>query len=131
MIFCNRSESTIEPLMFHWRVHMVRGSQSGKGRGRGRGRQFRGGRPRIQPFVEGDWGSSAGEIELMLSDVELEVLKLVDKENLTQEQAAERMHISRGTLWRILQEARHKTIIALTSGKSHIKVKIDNREIDG
>ena len=107
---------------------MIRGSRSGRGPGRGRRRQYRGGRPRIQPFIEGEWESSAGEIELLLTNVELEALNLVDKENLTQEQAAERMHISRGTLWRILHEARQKIITALTSGRKHISLTIDNLE---
>ena len=110
---------------------MIRGSRSGRGRGGGRGRQYRGGRPRIQPFVEGDWESSEGEIKLFLTDVELEALKLVDKENLTQEQAAERMRISRGTFWRILQEARRKIIFTLTSGKTHISLVISNPETKG
>lgn len=107
---------------------MIRRSHPGRGRGGGRGRQYRGGRPRIKPFVEGDWESSEGEIKLILTDVELEALKLVDKENLTQEQAAERMRVSRGTLWRILQEARRKIIYALVSGKTHINLTINNPE---
>jgi predicted DNA-binding protein (UPF0251 family) len=107
---------------------MFRGSHSGRGRGGGRGRQYRGGRPPIQPFVEKEWKSSAGEIKLFLTDVELEALKLIDKENLTQEQAAERMRISRGTFWRILQEARQKIILALTSGKTNIHLTKNNPE---
>ena len=101
---------------------MIRDPHSG--RGRGRGRQYRGGRPRIQPHVERDWKSSSGKTDLFLTNVELEALQLVDKENLTQEQAAERMHISRGTLWRILQQARSKIISALTSGKTNVHLKL-------
>lgn len=48
----------------------------------------------------------------------------MDEENLTQEQAAEKMLISRGTLWRIVQQARKKIILALNSGKSHIQLNI-------
>ena len=45
-------------------------------------------------------------------------------QNLTQEQAAAKMHISRGSLWRILQGARTKVILALTAGKSIIHLQI-------
>jgi len=55
-------------------------------------------------------------------------LRLVDEENLTQEQAAAQMQISRGTLWRILQQARRKVITALSSGKTHIKLDIQDED---
>ena len=96
----------------------IRGSHAG--RGGGRGRRFRGGRPRVQPRIDREWSSTSGEVELKLTKAELEALRLVDKDGLTQEQAAERMQISRGSLWRILQEGRIKVISALTAGKSHI-----------
>jgi predicted DNA-binding protein (UPF0251 family) len=102
----------------------VRDLRSGRGRGGGRGRRFRGGRPRIQPHIKREWISTEGEIILKLTNVELEALRLVDKKKLTQEQAAAQMHISRGSLWRILQEARIKVISALTAGKSHIHIQI-------
>ncbi|WP_455465290.1 DUF134 domain-containing protein [Candidatus Hodarchaeum mangrovi] len=101
---------------------------SGRGRGGGRGRRFRGGRPRIEPYVGRNWESSEGKVDLVLTKVELEALLLVDRENFTQEQAAEKMHISRGTFWRILQEARRKVIFALTSGKTLIHLSISNLE---
>ncbi|MFX1286359.1 MAG: DUF134 domain-containing protein [Promethearchaeota archaeon] len=88
-------------------------------------KRFRGGRPRVQPFIGKEWNSSNGKTILSLSRVELEALRLVDEQNLTQEQAAERMHISRGTLWRILQQARKKLISALYSGKTDIHVYIN------
>ena len=88
-------------------------------------KRFRGGRPRIQPFIGSEWNSSNGETILSLSKAELEALRLVDEQNLTQEQAAERMQISRGTLWRILQQARKKLISALNSGKAKIRVTIN------
>ena len=47
---------------------------------------------------------------------ELEVLKLCDMEGLFQEQAGERMGVSRGTVQRILTKARKKTAEALVSG---------------
>ena len=91
--------------------------------GGGRGRRRRGGRPRVQPFVRRNWGTSEGKYVLSLSRVELEALYLIDKENLTQEQAAERMQVSRGTLWRIIQQARLKIIQALESGSLLIKLE--------
>ena len=96
-----------------------RGSQAGMRK------RFRGGRPRVQPFIGSEWNSSNGETILSLSKAELEVLRLVDEQNLTQEQAAEKMQISRGTLWRILQQVRKKLISALNSGKENIHVHID------
>ena len=48
---------------------------------------------------------------------ELEALRLVDKEGLTQEEAGQRMGVSRGTVWRLLQSARRKTAQALTEGR--------------
>jgi predicted DNA-binding protein (UPF0251 family) len=44
-------------------------------------------------------------------------LRLADEENLTQEDAAERMKISRGTFWRILDSARKKVTSSLMEGK--------------
>lgn len=97
----------------------------GRGSQAGIRKRFRGGRPRAQPFVGKEWYSSNGETILSLSRAELEALRLVDEQNLTQEQAAERMQISRGTLWRILQQARKKLISALNSGKANIHVNIN------
>ena len=44
---------------------------------------------------------------------EYEVFKLADLEGLTQEQAADRMKTSRGTVWRLLTSARKKVAQAL------------------
>lgn len=106
---------------------------SGRGRGRGsgggKGRQFRGGRPKVRPQVDTEWITESGESKLLLTKVEIEVLRLVDHEKLTQEQASERLSISRGTLWRILQEARKKVIHAFLEGKSSINFQIiDDKE---
>ena len=48
---------------------------------------------------------------------ELEALRLVDLEGLSQEDAGIRMEISRGTVWRLLQSARKKVAQALTEGR--------------
>ncbi|MFN2150403.1 MAG: DUF134 domain-containing protein [Anaerolineales bacterium] len=47
---------------------------------------------------------------------ELEALRLVDLEGRYQEDAAEQMNVSRSTLQRIVNEARHKVVQALTDG---------------
>ncbi|MCW5210715.1 DUF134 domain-containing protein [Desulfobulbus sp. N3] len=47
---------------------------------------------------------------------ELEALKLCDFEGLTQEQAGERMGVSRGTIQRLLTGARKKVAEALVLG---------------
>ena len=47
---------------------------------------------------------------------ELEALKLCDYDGLTQEQAGEKMGVSRGTVQRILTSARRKAAEALTTG---------------
>jgi len=52
-----------------------------------------------------------------LEPAEIEVLRLVDQEGLSQEEAGERMGISRGTVWRLLQSARKKVAKALTEGR--------------
>ena len=47
---------------------------------------------------------------------ELEVLRLCDYEGLFQEQAGEKMGVSRGTVQRILTSARRKAAEALSTG---------------
>lgn len=44
---------------------------------------------------------------------ELEALRLVYFEGLTQEEAARKMNISRGTLWRALDSGRRKLVKAI------------------
>ena len=53
---------------------------------------------------------------IILQPDELEALRLVDFEDLTQEEAGKRMNISRGTVWRLLQSARKKVIQAILEG---------------
>ena len=52
-----------------------------------------------------------------LEQAELEALRLVDLKGLSQEEAGERMGISRGTVWRLLQSARKKTVQAITEAR--------------
>jgi transposase-like protein len=49
---------------------------------------------------------------------EYEALRLVDLEGLQQQEAAERMKVSRATCARILEEAHRKVADALTTGKA-------------
>ena len=49
---------------------------------------------------------------------ELEALKLCDLDGLTQEEAGERMGISRGTVQRTISSARKKTATALAECKA-------------
>jgi predicted DNA-binding protein (UPF0251 family) len=48
---------------------------------------------------------------------EVEAFRLVDLEGLSQEEAGQKMSISRGTIWRLVQSARKKTAQALSEGK--------------
>jgi predicted DNA-binding protein (UPF0251 family) len=48
---------------------------------------------------------------------EVEASRLVDMEGLSQEEAGQRMSISRGTIWRLVQSARRKTSQALSEGR--------------
>ncbi|MFX1506548.1 MAG: DUF134 domain-containing protein [Promethearchaeota archaeon] len=97
------------------------------GRRKGRGRGFRGGRPRVQPAIAGDYSLIEGQTTLRLTPAELEALRLADEENLTQEDAAEKMKISRGTFWRLLDRARKKVTASLMEGKE-IRVILEEKQ---
>ena len=61
----------------------------------------------------------AGNLEpIYLESAEVEVLRLVDFEGLSQAEAGERMGVSRGTVWRLAQSARKKTAQALSEGRT-------------
>jgi len=62
---------------------------------------------------------SVKEPILMTYD-ELEALRLIDYQGLTQEEAAERMGISRGTVWRCLDSARKKVVAMLVERRELI-----------
>jgi predicted DNA-binding protein (UPF0251 family) len=55
---------------------------------------------------------------ITLFDDELEALRLCDFDGLTQEEAGEKMGISRGTVQRLLSSARKKTAEALSECKA-------------
>jgi predicted DNA-binding protein (UPF0251 family) len=54
---------------------------------------------------------------IFIEPAEIEALRLVDLEGLSQEETGERMGVSRGTIWRLLQSARKKTVQAITEGR--------------
>lgn len=60
--------------------------------------------------------------EIVLGLDELEAIRLVDFESLSQEEAGARMGISRGTIGRLLEHGRHTLADALLHGKAlHIE----------
>ena len=92
-----------------------------KGHRRRRGRRGRFPKPvtlGMTPPITGMTPNPAGSLAPVFIDMaELETLRLVDLEGLSQEEAGKRMEISRGTVWRLLQSARKKTAQALTEGR--------------
>ncbi len=84
-------------------------------RGRGRGRRWVSHQPSARVFAPlgQPWGRTP-VVVLLLS--ELEAMRLVDLEGMTQDEAATKMGVSRKTLWNDLQSARKKVAEALTKG---------------
>ena len=54
---------------------------------------------------------------IVIEPAEVEALRLVDLEGLSQEEAGIEMGVSRGTIWRFLQSARRKVARTLTEGR--------------
>jgi predicted DNA-binding protein (UPF0251 family) len=54
---------------------------------------------------------------ITIEPAELEALRLVDLEGLSQEQTGTKMGVSRGTIWRLVKSARKKVVQALTEGR--------------
>jgi len=54
---------------------------------------------------------------IIIELAEIEAQRLVDFEGRSQEEAGKKMGVSRGTIWRLLQSARRKTVQALTEGR--------------
>jgi len=55
---------------------------------------------------------------IYIEPAELEAFRLVDLEGLSQEEAGEKMGVSRGTVWRLIQSVRKKTAQALSEGRT-------------
>ncbi len=68
--------------------------------------------------VYGVRGRKSNEVVLRLE--EYEAIRLLDYQNLTQEQAAVHMDVSRPTLTRIYEEARNKVATAFVEGRDII-----------
>ncbi len=62
--------------------------------------------------------------QISIQQDELEALRLCDYQGLFQEQAGERMGVSRGTVQRILTSARRKVAEALSTG-SALVIEVD------
>jgi len=75
---------------------------------------FIGHQPTVETFTP---YPDAGGDTIILEPADVEVLRLVDLEGLSQEEAGVKMGISRGTVWRILHDARRKVIHALIEGR--------------
>jgi len=72
--------------------------------------------PKMQGFKP--YGISCGELDsVTLLLEEYETIRLLDYDGLTQEQAAERMNVSRPTLTRIYEKARQAIAKAFVEGK--------------
>ncbi|NYT06553.1 MAG: DUF134 domain-containing protein [Methanomicrobiales archaeon] len=83
------------------------------------------GRPRMRrpgPLFQGrcfePCDPTVGTSRIVISPDELQALRLVDLEDMTQEEAADEAGISRRTLWKDLHEARKKVADALVNGKT-------------
>ena len=84
------------------------------------------GRPRLQRTIAVNSESRCyktcccPEVEghgISLQPDEIELIRLIDLEGLEQEEAAEKLGVSRKTAWRDLHEARRKIADALVNGK--------------
>lgn len=62
---------------------------------------------------------------IYIEPAEIEAIRLVDLQGLSQEEAGKEMGVSRGTIWRFLQEGRKKVAQALTEGRS---IEVNNRK---
>ncbi|MDG6256192.1 MAG: DUF134 domain-containing protein [Methanomicrobiaceae archaeon] len=98
----------------------MNGQPFGRGFRRGRGRR------RVERFCDPGFryrcfapvcrsGPPAGSVSLRPDEVE--VLRLVDLQGLTQDEAALTLGVSRKTVWRDLHEARRKVADALVHGR--------------
>jgi predicted DNA-binding protein (UPF0251 family) len=76
-------------------------------------------------------GVPLAELEVVvLSLEELEAVRLSDLVGIGQEDAAQRMGVSRRALWQDLQNARRKIVDALVNGKA-IEIKGGNYAVEG
>jgi len=74
-------------------------------------------------FIPFEGGVPVQNEPVYLTPDELEAFRLVYLEHLTQSEAAQRMGISRGTLWRCLESARSKIAKALVERRPIVITK--------
>ena len=67
---------------------------------------------------------------IYINPAEIEAQRLVDIEGLTQREAGEKMGISRGTVWRLLQAARKKTAQSLFEGRPLLIVREEDAHVE-
>ncbi|NTV14421.1 MAG: DUF134 domain-containing protein [Desulfobulbaceae bacterium] len=71
-------------------------------------------------------GTPMGELrQIIMAPDELEALKLCDYDGLFQDQAGEKMGVSRGTVQRLLASARKKIATALVEGAALITDEVE------
>lgn len=78
---------------------------------------------RVEFFPDTDYFLPLGKPKCQVEEIslkieELEAMRLKDIEELTQEECAEKMKVSRQTFQNIIDSARRKVAIALTEGKA-------------
>lgn len=71
---------------------------------------------RFVPFTSRGLQLRGNDPVIMMPD-EAEALRLIDYEGLLQEEASQRMGVSRGTVWRCLDSARKKVGAMLVEGR--------------
>ena len=96
-------------IMPRWRWGFRKG-----GPGRPFGNLFLSSIPHIKEFIP---NPCANPEPIKLNYPEYNVINLIDIEKLTQEEAAKRMKTSRGTIWRLLENARKKIAQALVESR--------------
>ena len=72
---------------------------------------------RFLPMSSKEISLTSGKEAIEMMPDEVEALRLVDYEGLVQEDAAERMGVSRGTVWRCLDSARRKVATMIVEGR--------------
>jgi predicted DNA-binding protein (UPF0251 family) len=72
---------------------------------------------RFVPIIPPDKVENYRKEPIIMTPDELEALRLVDYLGLMQEEAAKRMGVSRGTVWRCLDSARRKVATMLVEGR--------------
>ena len=72
--------------------------------------------PKVRSFVQN--GGEQREETVLLSVEEYEVLRLIDHENMTQQECAQRMEVSRPTVQILYDNARKKLVSFLVNGGS-------------